>query len=933
MRAHVAPLRAAELLLPSLLLASTLVVTGLPRQAPAPAPIRATPVAASTSTPAPGGFASLPGARILDTRTRPDGAAPIPKGGIRRLVVIGKGGVPTRGASAVTLRVTALAPQKAGYFSVYPGGTARPIASSLNFLGGASVTVANLVTTKLGSDGSVNIYNGSPGRTHVLVDVLGYYTAPHPHRWSGEFTAVQPARLVDTRQKHWGAKPYQPNQAYAVAVVGHGGLPTRGLSAVALNVTVLKPTTGGQLTIGPTATTTPATTTMSFVHGQVLATATTSQVGKDGRVYVTSTGGPYHLVVDVVGWYADGSQSNIKGYAQGTAPTGLFRPVTAARSVDRRGQASGQTPLPANSILRVLVPDSAGVPRTGVSAVVLSVTVPLADTKGYLKVYPADATVPAASALNFGGTVPSTAAVVVPVAADGVINVLNGSSGVTQLQIDVLGWFTNPPLAPVGAPIATWPKPPATPGSDVDLAQKVLLNSNRYAIQSWWPNIAQQLMNEPLDSGTPNLGSRGNPLGDPVRRLGMEAFGLATAKVTGALNANTVGQVDPNGISHVDSVIMRIVDRLASTHIANVANGWGGGWQGSLWASMVGRAAWLDWGILSSTQRLKVARMVEYEADNILATRVRYLRNPAGSILSPGDSGAEEDAWYALAPELAQVMLPTHPHFAAWQQKTVQLLVAAWSAPQDESDPDIATTRVNGATLGQWLNGTNLEPDGSIVNHCRIAPDYTTNAYQNVDAALMFSLARKPTPVAAFRGLDRAYAALSTNTYTAGTQDPDPATQCNNNPPQTYALPGGSVYAPGSSSIYYPEGSDWGTGQELPFALIDTQASAFGFDQYAAPDRQARDMASLHLNAQYAMQQRYSDGHTYADDTEYNYVGKEEHVAQLAAALWLTQFVRDRRMLSLTDASYWTPAFVREYSRFASGSAEPPMYESRLQHG
>jgi hypothetical protein len=611
----------------------------------------------------------------------------------------------------------------------------------------------------------------------------------------------------------------------------------------------------------------------------------------------------------------------------------MFRPVTATRVVDRRGQELGQTPIPPSASLRVQIPGLAGVPRTGVSGLFVSVTVPSADTRGYLKVWPSDEDVPAASTLNFyGGGVPSTAAAVVKVAADGVISIYNGSSGNTQVQVDVLGWFSLPSLSAVGAPVSSWPAATSLP-ADVGAAKRVLLNADRYALQTWWPTTAQSLMSLPLDASTPTLGSRGDPNGDPVRRLGMEAFTLAASRATGALTSNNVAAIVGSGrnIGYVDAVIRQLVDRVAATHIANRTNGWGGGWQGSLWTSIVGRAAWLSWGTLSAATRLNVARMVEYEADNILQTRVRYMRNAAGGISSAGDSGAEEDAWYALAPELALVMLPTHPHVQAWKHKTAQLLVAAWSAPQDDADPDISSTVVNGATLAQWLNGTNVEADGTVVNHCRIAPDYTTNAYQNVDAAIVFSLARQPTPVAAFRGLDRVYAALSTVSYTAGQQDPNPATQCNGNPPQTFADPGGSPYTPGSSTIYYPEGNDWGNGQQIPFALIDAEASAFGFDQYAAPDRQAGDMELQHLYATYGQQSRFSDGHMYADDSEYNYVGREEHGAQLTGELWLAMFVRDRRMLQPTDASYWTPSYAREYSRILVDSAQPPMAESRYQ--
>jgi len=74
--------------------------------------------------------------------------------------------------------------------------------------------------------------------------------------------------------------------------------------------------------------------------------------------------------------------------------------------------------------------------------------------------------------------------------------------------------------------------------------------------------------------------------------------------------------------------------------------------------------------------------------------------------------------------------------------------------------------------------------------------------------------------------------------------------------------------------------------------LIDIQAAAFGFDGSAQAPPVTMEM--LHLQAQHAMQHRFTDGHTYANSSEFNYVGREAHVAQIAAQTYLSMFVRDR---------------------------------------
>ena len=132
-----------------------------------------------TAPPLPGSvyFPTSP-ARILDTR---DGTG-VPGGhsghlgspATLTLQVTGRGGVPA-GATAVVLNVTAadhFGPDS--YLTVYPTGTARPLASNLNYV--ADQTVPNLVIARIGTGGQVTIYNNL-GATAVIADVQGYFTA------------------------------------------------------------------------------------------------------------------------------------------------------------------------------------------------------------------------------------------------------------------------------------------------------------------------------------------------------------------------------------------------------------------------------------------------------------------------------------------------------------------------------------------------------------------------------------------------------------------------------------------------------------------------------------------------------------------------------------------------------------------------------------
>jgi hypothetical protein len=243
--------------------------------------------------------------------------------------------------------------------------------------------------------------------------------------------------------------------------------------------------------------------------------------------------------------------------------------------------------------------------------------------------------------------------------------------------------------------------------------------------------------------------------------------------------------------------------------------------------------------------RAAVARMVEHEADYASRRQIHYLRDAAGTVLTAGDTGAEEVSWSAGAMQVAQVMLPSHRHATIWSTEMQRFALAAWARPQD---------------VAAWpqITGSNVEADGTVVNHNRIAPDYATTMYQNLDAVPLFTLAGRPTPQAQRELLGPVYAALN------------------------------ALYVPGTATVTYPQGNEWGTGQMLPYALADAQALVYGYDPGTAAQ-----YLDLHLDAALAMQARHGDGHTYATDLEYNYEGREEHAAQLAAQLWWTLRLRD----------------------------------------
>lgn len=125
-------------------------------------------VPARTSA-ATGTYAALPGARLFDSRS----GAPVPASGSVSVTVAGRGGVPASGAVAAVVNLTVTRAVRAGFLSAYPGGTAAPSTSALNFA--VAQSTANLAIVPLGADGRIVLHNASTGTADVIVDVVGYF--------------------------------------------------------------------------------------------------------------------------------------------------------------------------------------------------------------------------------------------------------------------------------------------------------------------------------------------------------------------------------------------------------------------------------------------------------------------------------------------------------------------------------------------------------------------------------------------------------------------------------------------------------------------------------------------------------------------------------------------------------------------------------------
>ncbi|MFL6100022.1 MAG: hypothetical protein ACJ71T_08735 [Actinomycetales bacterium] len=137
---------------------------------------------------------------------------------------------------------------------------------------------------------------------------------------------------------------------------------------------------------------------------------------------------------------------------------GSFTPLTPARVLDtRNGTGAPKAKVASHATLSFDVAGQGGVPATGVSAVVLNVTVVAGSTGGYLTAFPGGTTRPVVSNLNFAAGQTVANLVTVAVGGTGQVSLYNGGGAGVDVIADVSGYYQNGIVSDSGAFVSLAP--------------------------------------------------------------------------------------------------------------------------------------------------------------------------------------------------------------------------------------------------------------------------------------------------------------------------------------------------------------------------------------------------------------------------------------------------------------------------------------------
>lgn len=337
--------------------------------------------------------------------------------------VTGVGGVPAAGVSAVLLNVTATGSPFGGIAKLFPkppntswydDQSSFPATNPGGNLvvWGPNEDSANLVLVPVGVGGRVRVESYSGGPVHLIADVVGWFDSSQPGQNGSRLTAVTPERFLDSRLGIGTARaPFPTDGARDLQVAGRGAIPADA-TAVVGTVTGVGPTEQTFVTVWPKGTTRTETSVVNVAPGSIRPNLVTVGVGADRSWSFYNERGPHDLLFDAVGYFSPSAGGKVTTVL--SAPTVLDTKAGVGGPRQAFGPATTRT---------LQVGGAAGLPG-GITAVYLSVTVADATTGSYLTVWNGG-TRPETSNLNWGPGGGRSNLVLVPVAADGTVQLFN----------------------------------------------------------------------------------------------------------------------------------------------------------------------------------------------------------------------------------------------------------------------------------------------------------------------------------------------------------------------------------------------------------------------------------------------------------------------------------------------------------------------------
>lgn len=424
-----------------------------------PALVRTTSAGADPTSADAGQLVPIAPVRVVSSTNGVGWSGQLAAGQTQSVPMTGVGSVPATGVSAVMLHIQTFNSGSADTWSgnlwVWPTGSAQPQDSVLaNVASGYHADTT--VITQVGSNGQVAFANGpTSASVDVIADVEAYVTSNAASSAGATFEPVAPARVIATASGIGGrSTPLASAEgAWTFRLAGVGGIPTTGVSAVALNIGAKNSTMNCWVQVQPADTSTSISTypkvfTYSGYSAQQLAVTSMSSAGD---VNFTTSCASADIYVDVEGYYlaaTNGSSGDV--YVPISNPDRIIDTrndvgITGSMTAGRLIQGSAAVP----------VTNVGGVPLSA-DAVALSVEAVNGSAPGYNTIWTDGTPQPTGyvSTVDIDPNVPETNLTFVKTGANGAVDITDPSAAPesNDLLVQIEGYFVLPVPSPVDSP-------------------------------------------------------------------------------------------------------------------------------------------------------------------------------------------------------------------------------------------------------------------------------------------------------------------------------------------------------------------------------------------------------------------------------------------------------------------------------------------------
>jgi Subtilase family len=388
-------------------------------------------------------YVALSPARILDTRPTtqtgpPTLRGPHAPGRVLDMSVLGVGGVPASGVSAVAINLASVGAPQNGYLQALPTGKARLGATASLNVSTIGAARSNFAIVPVGDDGRISVYMQAGG--HATIDVLGYFDSTITGAVTGgRFVAINPERWTSTRDAALLPEGFtRPRQAAAGEAVT-----VRQLAGSAVDLSVAKALVvyvaaagaggGGFLRAEPTGAVGLSSATVNYSSTSASGNTAIIPLGLGTNSISVFTSQSADVFVDVVGFITDDDAA--------ASTAGQYVPITPGRAYSTVAIgapfSSGETRTVAATGLPAPGPQA----PAGASAVSANLAVAQPGVNGFLKAFPPGGAVPATASVNYAGGKTASTGNLVGLDAAGQMSLRMSANG--QVFVDINGYFTS----------------------------------------------------------------------------------------------------------------------------------------------------------------------------------------------------------------------------------------------------------------------------------------------------------------------------------------------------------------------------------------------------------------------------------------------------------------------------------------------------------